>query len=402
MQRQVPTDVVLFSTADWDNPFWTNKQHTAIQMVRKGYRVLYVESLGLRQPTMHASDAARILHRLRKALPMPRKVEENIWRISPLVLPWHKYRLVRLLNAVLLRIILLWVLRVLHFRKPIIWTYNPVISSLCRFLPKSLLVYHCVDDLGAAPFIDAAMIRNHERQLSKIADLCFVTSRELENKMKGLFAHVIYEPNVCDPELFGSARFSSFREPEDFRHIPSPRAIFVGALSQYKVDFALIEYVARRHPELNWILIGKSGEGEPGSELPPELPNVFLLGPKPYSEIPSYLAHSTLAVLPAPINDYTRSMFPMKFFEYLAAGLPVVATQLPALEEFHELSFLSDSPKDFEENIQRVLEGERKDAQRIEQCCEYYSYNKRFDRIEAVTQDAIREKMQLKHAMAGI
>ena len=75
------------------------------------------------------------------------------------------------------------------------------------------------------------------------------------------------------------------------------------------------------------------GEGDPETDLAElmGLRNVHLLGPRPYGQLPSYLRGFDLALLPCPMNAYTRSMFQMKFFEYLAAGLPVVATDLPAL-----------------------------------------------------------------------
>ena len=53
-------DVVFVSTADWDNPYWTNKQHVAIQLAKRGYKIFYVESQGLRSPTATARDLSLI------------------------------------------------------------------------------------------------------------------------------------------------------------------------------------------------------------------------------------------------------------------------------------------------------------------------------------------------------
>jgi glycosyltransferase involved in cell wall biosynthesis len=66
--------------------------------------------------------------------------------------------------------------------------------------------------------------------------------------------------------------------------------------------------------------------------------NIHLMGPRDYAVLPDYLRGFDLALLPCPINDYTRSMFPMKFFEYLAAGVPVVSTNLPALQDYGNLA----------------------------------------------------------------
>ncbi len=67
MVKELPKDIILFSTADWDNLFWTNKQHVAAMLGEKGFRVLYVESAGLRRPVATSKDFSRILRRLKKS-----------------------------------------------------------------------------------------------------------------------------------------------------------------------------------------------------------------------------------------------------------------------------------------------------------------------------------------------
>jgi glycosyltransferase involved in cell wall biosynthesis len=374
-------DIVIFSTADWDNPFWTNKQHMATQFARRGCRVLYVDSIGLRRPLLHGRDLRRICRRMWKALPLPRQVYPNIWRVAPLVLPLHSSKAARALNSALLQATLRWHLALLGMHRPLLWTYHPLIEYLCTSLDRCGLVYHCVDDLGAAPYIDAAVIRQGERSLAALADLCFVTSPLLRERMSGLFSKVIYEPNACDQNLFATAG-QPLAEPEELRCIPRPRLLFVGALSAYKVDFPLMEYLAGRLPQTHWLLIGSEGEGQPESPKAPRLPNIHVLGPRAHGRLPYYMAHADAAVMPVPHNPYTDAMFPMKFFEYLAAGLPLVGTRLPALAEFEDLYFPADRAEDFAENILRVLAGERRDAQAIEAACRCHSWEARFARME--------------------
>ena len=85
--------------------------------------------------------------------------------------------------------------------------------------------------------------------------------------------------------------------------------------------------------------------------------NVHLPGPRPYNELPDWLAHSDVALLPLRLNRYTRNMFPMKFFEYLGAGRPVVATAIPSLKSFGEAAQLVEpSEEAFETAISQCLE----------------------------------------------
>ena len=379
--KETQKNILLFSTADWDNPFLTNKQHMAVLFAEHGYRVLYVDSLGLRKPSLHARDMKRIFGRLKKALPIPRKVRPNIWRVSPLVLPFHAHPRIKRLNDLLLRAVIRWQLLLLRMRRPIILTYTPVVSGLCAAVKNSGVVYHCVDDLGASPGIDVQLIREEEKRLAAVADCCFVTSRNLLYMLSPVFRHVEYDPNVCDIALFQRARQHP-AEPADLKPVPRPRLVFIGALSQYKVDFGLMRRVAELLLDVHWLLIGDVGEGQPGTQGPPVRDNIHLLGPRPYKELPSYLAHGDVAVLPAARNTYTASMFPMKFFEYLASGLPVVSTRLPALEEFESLYFPAETAEEFAAQIRAVLAGARKDAAAIEAVCREHTWEARFQRME--------------------
>jgi glycosyltransferase involved in cell wall biosynthesis len=156
-----------------------------------------------------------------------------------------------------------------------------------------------------------------------------------------------------------------------------------------------MEAIAGRCPEAHWVLIGRQGEGQPDSRKAPVLPNIHLLGPRPYERLPAYMAHCDAAVLPAPRNAYTDAMFPMKFFEFLAAGLPLVGTRLPALKDFAQLYFPADSEDAFLAGIQAVLAGERRDSRAIDQACRRHSWEARFARMEAVLQELFPQQTTL-------
>jgi glycosyltransferase involved in cell wall biosynthesis len=359
VQPETRADIVLLSTADWDNPFWTNKQHVAVELARRGHRVLYVDSLGLRRPSASAQDLGRIARRLLKGLRPPRRVRERLWVWSPLVIPLQGRAWARYLNRCSLRLGLeLWS-RWLRLRHDLLWTYNPMTTRLFPTTGFGTVVYHCVDEIEAQRGMPAREIGEAERQLLAAASYCFVTAEHLLETRRSQCSSIHYFPNVADFEHFSKARDAQTLVPKDLATLPRPRIGFVGAISDQKLDLALLRRLATSHPEWSIALIGKIGEGDPWTNIDAlrDLKNLHLLGPKPYETLPAYLKGFDVAILPAAMNDYTRSMFPMKFFEYLAAGCPVVSTALPALRAFADVAYLAATHADFVVGVEKALRG---------------------------------------------
>lgn len=348
---------ILFSTADWDNPFWTNKQHVAMELARLGNTVLYIDSLGLRQPSVGSnSDVRRIFKRLLKGFSFPKKVRDNIYVWSPITLPFRQYKLVNFINYWFFRSFFNVYLKYLDIdRDAILWTYSPITSAYLDLSKFELVVYHCVDEIKYQPGMPMAFIENHEELLSKSADIIFTTSKNLQESRSRLNSECYYFPNVADFAHFNKASFPG-EIPSDIQ-FENQVVGFIGAISSYKLDFTLIKEVAVSLPSVEFVFIGKVGEGDPETDIAllEEVSNIHFLGPRNYNVLPDYLRGFDVAIIPSLINDYTINMFPMKFFEYLSAGKPVVATNLPALSDYTKYFYLSDSTAGFIDQIRAAL-----------------------------------------------
>lgn len=323
-------DVILFSSADWDTPYWTNKQHTAMHLAKLGYRVLYVETVGIRAPKLSGQDLTRIAKRLLRSLSKPKKVSENIWILSPLSLPFfRKFKLVTQLNEFILCMQITISISILRFSSVLVWTYHPYMLGVLKRRFIQSIVYHCVDDISAIPGVDVKAFKCAEKRLIGNAGAVFVTSQKLEENCRRYSNNVYFLPNVVDYEHFASARHVN-EIPEDLSIIPEPRIGYIGVLSDFKVDFELVREVAVARPDLNWVFIGEERVGQENALVRDlkEFKNVHFLGYKSYDDLPKYLAGFNVATFPTLINDYTESMFPMKYYEYVAAGLPIVSTPL--------------------------------------------------------------------------
>lgn len=376
-----PLNIVMLSTAEWDNPFWTNKQHTACSLAKAGHRIFYIESLGLRSPSAgHGRDWKRLIKRLLRAFLLPKKVRDNLWVWSPLVIPAASGKLSQNINKILLSLTLGFYRRLYRFRSAILWTYNPL--SLLYVKPNrfNALIYHCVDEISAQPGMNKKLIQTQEQKLCSMADHVFVTSSSLYSSRSRWTKHITYLPNVVDSDHFSKGRLVSSSIPFDFESIPEPRLIFVGALSSYKVDFDLIQKLAIICPNWSIVLIGLVGEGDPNTSINQlmGIKNIYLLGPRLYKDLPKLMHFSNVGLLPCVLNQYTRAMFPMKFFEYLAAGLPVVSTRLPSLEEFAEYIDFANTAEEFASIINQILSNSSHfDDRRVKKLVSKYSYRKR-------------------------
>ena len=386
-------NIVMLSTAEWDNPFWTNKQHTACSLADAGHRVFYIESLGLRSPDAnHGRDWRRLFKRLLRAFLLPKRVRKNVWVWSPLVIPAASRKLLQKINKSLFSTVLALYRFLYSFRSAVLWTYNPLTLLYTKPYLFDALIYHCVDEISAQPGMNKKLIQFQEEKLCSLADHVFVTSSSLYSSRSQWTKHITYLPNVVDPDHFSRDRSVSASVPVEFESIPEPRLLFVGALSAYKVNFELIRKLALKCPNWSIVLVGLVGEGDPGTSISQllDIKNIYLLGPKPYKELPRLMHFSDVGLLPCMLNQYTRAMFPMKFFEYLAAGLPVVSTNLPSLKEFADYVSFANSAEEFASEINNILSGSSGfDQFRVKQLVSNHSYRKRTEKMVTIVNHAL-------------
>jgi glycosyltransferase involved in cell wall biosynthesis len=375
-------DIVCLGFGEWDADLWTNQQHLMSRLARRN-RVLFLESLGLRQPRLAGRDLRRMARRVERAAAGPRAVD-GLHVLSPLVIPIHGRPRIRTLNARLLQAQVSRAAHSLGFGQPLLWSYVPQADWLVETLQPSAIVYHCVDDIAAQKGVAAAAFREAEAHFAARADLVLASAPALAERMRTLNERVFYAPNVADTDRFATALEVGPTDPA-IAALPGPRIVFTGAVVATKLDLELLEGVARARPNWSIALVGPVGAGDPLTDISAleRLPNVHLLGARPYLQLPEVLRGADVALVPYAINDLTRSVFPMKVYEYLAAGLPVVTTPLPALAETTGVIVADDAPATVAA-VERALTEDNRAARRARSAAvRENSWDARLEEIDA-------------------
>jgi glycosyltransferase involved in cell wall biosynthesis len=234
--------------------------------------------------------------------------------------------------------------------KPVIMTLNPYSHRLVKKAHKSLAIYDCVDDWPAFSD-DSEKVWKKERKLIEVSDAVLATSSRILSKRKAHAKRIFLVSNAADFEHFQAAMTDSVSVAPELAKMDKPIIGYIGALYRW-VDFGLIAYLARRNPSWNIVLIGPT---RPDLRLTVEEPNVHFLGEKPYEQIPTYLKGIDVCAIPFKVNEITLSVDPVKIYEYLAAGKPVVSVSLPELEKFRGKVRIAKDYNDFERLIVEAL-----------------------------------------------
>ncbi|MGF9648057.1 glycosyltransferase [Pseudarthrobacter oxydans] len=324
-------NVVILSTADFDSPVWTNKQHLAVGLAKSGYKVYYIESLGLRTPTLSKTDIIRMLQYLHRLKPGKGSKQDatrahpelppNLEIISPKVIPIHGAAFVRAINRFLLK-------KTTYKRLPadgnyVLWAFSPLTYGLenkCQGV-----VYHSVDLLHTIPGVPAMALQEAEKALITVADTVLASSKGVARHLDSRGAkNIRLWENVASTELFASSVGDR-----------KPRAIFAGNVTPSKIDIELLQSLVR-----SGVPLAVAGPiGIDGSQTDSEIaalihaPGVRYLGNLDLPSLAREMGTSQVGLIPYLKNEYTRGVFPMKVYEYLAAGLSVVSTDIESLTE---------------------------------------------------------------------
>jgi len=335
-------EVVVLGIVPW-SPRWQRPHHFAVELVRRGHRVVYltphllVDRAGWRElPDVARPDGVVLAQLATDTLDSVHRSAE--WSHDDLAHAHHQF----------------WQLvRQLRLRCPILLVQSPNWWPLVAWIRERSelpVVYDCLDEHTGWDPVCAERARAWEDDLAAAADLVLVSARRLHDRLRRRNPRALLVPNGCDV-----GRFEPCVAPSGVlrRVLDGPIVGYYGAVSPAWVDASLLAAVAELRPDWNVVVIGPCDQ-ESAATLD-RCPNVLRLDEVPYAELPRYCADFHVAVVPFLVNELTGATDPVKVYEYFAAGKPVVATPMPELYRWQGLLTVAETAGGFVTAIDRCL-----------------------------------------------
>ena len=348
--------IICIGGEDW---WYHNRGHFDFQIMRrlaKTMPVLFVNSLAVRMPSLKEKGqfAARIGRKIRSLARGLVNVENRFWVFSPVSVPGPSGQ--KLSGWALSPQIKLAARRA-GISRPLLWIHCPAGASLANEIPHALLVLQRTDRFEAFPEADPEIVGAQIRKMKAVADVAIYCNPNLMAEEQHELRRQLLITHGVDLETFISAGQSRSPGPADVAVLKRPRVGFIGGIDAHTFDPLLFVDVARRLSDVEFALIG-------GCSLPENwcpLPNVKLLGRKPYDEVAHYMAAMDVLIMPWNDSEWIKACNPIKLKEYLAVGRPVVTTDFPALGRYRDLVRVAEGPTAFAAAIRKALT-ERYDA----------------------------------------
>jgi GT2 family glycosyltransferase/glycosyltransferase involved in cell wall biosynthesis len=329
-------DILCFANIDWAARF-QRPQQLMSQFAHNGYRVFYVVPSSVPEQGQ--------LYRLTSVAPnifevaLQRDVQEEYY--EKIVTPENNRIYLRAVAALVADMQIKNALLMIH-----IAYWSPLALRL-RSAHGWRIHYDCMDDWDGFPNIGEQLL-SEEKILVAQADLVTVSAASLYQKWCACNARCLLVRNAVDFAFFQQHCFAN----EVLSGLTGPVIGYYGALAQW-LDYPLLAALADRRPEWNFILVGDIFvEDLAGLE---QKPNVQLLGRKPYSQMPLYLDHFDACLIPFRLYNVTHAVDPVKFYEYISAGKPVVSTPLKEISAYKDLLYFATGVDEFIEQIECAL-----------------------------------------------
>jgi glycosyltransferase involved in cell wall biosynthesis len=350
-------NLVYFGPEEW-NGLWRNR-HQLMSRFAQHNKVLYVE------PKTWFQDARRqrregVLrwHDFKQSRVTQEKDNLYIYH-SPAFIPISGRYPLDQITWFLWTGLLKLTLRRLAFDEPIVWFSRPDMVNLVGSFNERLVIYHVVDEYLSYPGNDTVARERRqtlEHQMLEKAGLVIVVSDSLLQAKGPYNKHTYLVPNGVDYAAYAQAIDSDEPPPSDIAHLPKPLIGYSGLIAA-RLDLGLLQHVANTHPEWSIVLVGEIDERHCATELMRlrQIENIHFLGRKEIDQVQRYVRAFDVCLIPYRVDERAQNASPLKLYDYMAVGKPIVTTNFSAASQFKEVVRIADSREEFTRYIEEVL-----------------------------------------------
>lgn len=354
--------LIICVASAWDQA--PTSKHHLMRIFARCNDVVWVNYHASRRPQLNRKDMHAAWRTLSRVWSGVQRIGPRMVQVTPMLVPGATGDAARWLNR---RMVVAQIRRAVGAVRrgadqPVqVWSFAPDADFIAEAFSPECVVYYCVDEFSGFEGCDAESTALAERRMIAAADVVIATSSQLCESKSRLTDQVHLVRHGVDYDHFRRAVDGWLETPPPIRSLAGPMIGFVGLVDHW-VDAELLAATARSLPDVHVVVVGEVRID--ASELD-GLANVHFVGRQPYDVLPNYLARFNAGLIPFVRSELTENVNPIKLREYLAAGLPVVSTDLPEVRRFGAHVLIADDHASFAAACRRAIASDTPPARMI-------------------------------------
>jgi hypothetical protein len=387
-------NLVYFGPEKWDG-LWRNRHHLMSRFAEHN-RVLYVEpKISLRDARRRWREGRLRWHDLKRNRITAAAENLYIYHNPDFIPISGRYPLDRT-SWFLWKGLLKRAMRKLGFDDPIIWVSRPEMVTLMSGFDETLTIYHVVDEYLSYHRDDVEARKRHqamERQILAKADVVIVVSENLLEAKRPFNEHTYLVPNGVDYQAYAQVLEGHEPPPPDIAQLRRPVIGYSGSVKT-RLDLGLLHHVAAVHPEWSIALVGQVDEKGCAVDLARlrDMENVYFLGRKEIGQVARYVQAFDVCLIPYRVDERAQNASPLKLYDYLALGKPIVSTGFAVANQFRDVVRIADDRATFTRQIEEALCEEDQDlAIQRRRIAAQNTWGKRVDELSRIIESHLVE-----------